>query len=80
MPPLGLGAASAFGGAGADKVALHVGKPPNTSSIKRPVLVAASAHGSARERNCAFASTICLTMGGVTVTVYGSCQAVLFIK
>jgi hypothetical protein len=36
--------------------------PPRTASIKRPVLVPVSAHGSAIERNCALASTICLTM------------------
>ena len=35
--------------------------PPSTASIKRPVLVPVSAHGSASDRNCAFASTICLT-------------------
>ena len=33
--------------------------PPNTAIISRPVLVPVSAHGSARERNCASASTIC---------------------
>src|SRR5690242_9197099 len=27
--------------------------PPKTASIKRPVLVAVSAHGSAKDRNCA---------------------------
>jgi hypothetical protein len=59
---LGLGAASAVGGAGADKVALHVASPPNTAIISRPVLVPVSAHGSASERNCGLASTICLTM------------------
>src|SRR5580704_4275011 len=36
--------------------------PPSTASIKRPVLVPVSAHGSASDRNCALASTICLTM------------------
>jgi hypothetical protein len=30
--------------------------------IKRPVLVPVSADGSARDRNCALLSTICLTM------------------
>jgi len=35
-------------------------KPPNTASIKRPVLV--SAHSSATDRNCALASTMRLTM------------------
>ena len=62
MLSLGLGAAPAFGGAGADKIAFHIGKPPSTASIKRPVLVPVSAHGSAKDRNCALASTICLTM------------------
>jgi len=28
--------------------------PPSTASIKRPVLVPVSAHGSAKDRNCAF--------------------------
>jgi hypothetical protein len=37
-------------------------RPPNTASIKRPVLAPVSAHGSASGRNCAFASAICLTM------------------
>jgi hypothetical protein len=36
--------------------------PPSTAIIKRPVLVAVSAHGSASDRNCPPASTICLTM------------------
>jgi hypothetical protein len=36
--------------------------PPRTAINKRPVLVAVAAHGSASERNCAPASTICLTM------------------
>jgi hypothetical protein len=36
--------------------------PPNTAIINRPVLVPVSAHGSARERNCALVSTIRLTM------------------
>ena len=31
-------------------------KPPRTAIIKRPVLVAVSAHGSASDRNCALAS------------------------
>jgi hypothetical protein len=30
--------------------------------MSRPVLARVSAHGSASERNCALASTICLTM------------------
>jgi hypothetical protein len=58
---LSLGAAPAFGGAGADKIALDMASPPSTASIKRPVLLLA-AHGSARERNCALASTMRLTM------------------
>ena len=37
-------------------------KPPRTAIIKRPVLVPVSARGSASDRNCALASTICLTM------------------
>jgi len=36
--------------------------PPNTASINRPVLVPVSAHGSAKDRNCALASTMRLTM------------------
>ena len=36
--------------------------PPRTASIKRPVLVPVSAHGSASDRNCALASTMRLTM------------------
>jgi hypothetical protein len=37
-------------------------KPPSTASISRPVLAPVSARGSKSERNCAFASTIRLTM------------------
>jgi hypothetical protein len=37
-------------------------RPPKTAIIKRPVLVPVSAHGSASERNCASASTICSTI------------------
>ena len=33
-------------------------RPPSTASIKRPVRVPVSAHGSASDRNCAFASTM----------------------
>ena len=62
MLSLGRGAAPAFGGAGADKIAFHVRSPPSTPSIKRPVLVPVSAHGSAKDRNCALASTMRLTM------------------
>jgi hypothetical protein len=47
---LGLGAAPAFGGAGADKITLHIRSPPSTASIKRRVLVPVSAHGSAGPR------------------------------
>jgi hypothetical protein len=47
-----------LGGAGADQVALHVASPPNTASIKRPVLVPVSAHDSAKDRNCTLASTV----------------------
>jgi hypothetical protein len=36
--------------------------PPRTAITSRAVLVPVSAHGSASERNCALASTICLTM------------------
>jgi hypothetical protein len=36
---LGLGAASALGGAGADKIALNVGRPAEYREHKRPVLV-----------------------------------------
>jgi hypothetical protein len=55
--------AAALGGAGPDKIALHASaSPPRTAIINLPVLVPVSAHGSASERNCALASTICLTM------------------
>ena len=37
-------------------------KPPSTASIKRPVLVAVSAHGSAKDRNCALASAMRLSV------------------
>jgi hypothetical protein len=57
----GLGAAPAFGGAGADKIALNIGEPPSTASIKRPVLAPVSARGSAKDRNCALASTMRVT-------------------
>jgi hypothetical protein len=40
-------------------------RPPSTAIIKRPVLVAVSVHGSASDRNCPLASTICLTMAKV---------------
>ena len=30
-------------------------RPPSTASIKRPVLLLLSAHGSAKDRNCALA-------------------------
>ena len=46
LPAL-LRTAPAFGSAGADKIALNIGQPPSTASIKRPVLVPVSAHGSA---------------------------------
>jgi hypothetical protein len=36
--------------------------PPRTAIIKHPALVPVSAHGSASDRTCALASTICLTM------------------
>jgi hypothetical protein len=62
MLSLGLGAAPAFGGAGADQIALDMAKPPSTASIKRPVLLVLSADGSAKDRNCALASTMRLTM------------------
>ena len=38
-------------------------RPPSTDSINRPVRVPVSAHGSARDRNCALASTMRLTDG-----------------
>ena len=37
-------------------------RPPSTASIKRPVLLVLSAHGSASERHCALASTMHLTI------------------
>jgi len=41
---------------------MHLGsvRPPRTAIISRPVLVEVSAHGSASDRNCPLASTICL--------------------
>ena len=57
-----LGAVPAFGGAGADKIALDVGEASKHRQIKRPVLVLVSAHGSASDRNSALASTIRLTI------------------
>jgi hypothetical protein len=59
MLPALLRPAAAFGGAGVGKIALHtLAKPPNTASIKRPMLVPVSAHGSGKDRNCALASTM----------------------
>jgi hypothetical protein len=40
----------------------HDRPSPRTAIISRPVLVDVSAHGSASDRNCPPASTICLTM------------------
>jgi hypothetical protein len=37
-------------------------EPPSAAIISRPVLVPVSARGSAKDRNCAFASTIRLAM------------------
>jgi hypothetical protein len=62
MLPTRPGAAPALRRAGADKIALHVCQSAKDSNHKRPVLVAVSAHGSARERNCPPASTMRLTM------------------
>jgi len=45
--------------------------PPSTASIKRPVLVQVSAHGSAKERNCALASTMRLTMANRSKVLRG---------
>jgi len=39
-----------------------VASPPRTATIKRPVLVDVSAHGSASDRNCPPASAMPLTM------------------
>jgi len=55
---LGLGAAPAFGGAGADKSRFTSLSLLSTTSIKRPVLVPVSVHGSANDRNCALACTM----------------------
>src|SRR5689334_8754052 len=62
MLPARLRPAASFRRARPDEVALHVRQPPRTAIINRPVLVPVSAHGSASDRNCALASTICLTM------------------
>ena len=45
--------------------------PPSTASIKRPVLMPVSAHGSASDRNCAFASTMRLTMANRSKVLRG---------
>jgi hypothetical protein len=42
-------------------------RPPSTASTKRPVLVPVSAHGSTKDRDCALASTMRLTMPTVAV-------------
>jgi len=57
MLSLGLGAASAFGGAGADQVALHVGEAAENGEHQAPGLVPVLAHGS-RDRNCVRTSTM----------------------
>jgi hypothetical protein len=49
-------------------------RPPSTAIIKRPVLVPVSAHGSANDRNCALASTICFTMKAALHHVRRSCD------
>jgi hypothetical protein len=43
-------------------VTTYFGFVDSQTMSRRPVLVAVSAHGSASDRNCAPASTICLTM------------------
>src|SRR5262249_34735870 len=48
-------------GCGLDRAPRPPIRPKRLSSAA-PVLVPVSAHGSASERNCALASTICLTM------------------
>ena len=59
MLALGLGAAPAFGGAGADEI---VGEASEYGEHKAPGAVPVSAHGSAKDRDCASTSTIRLTM------------------
>lgn len=51
MLPALMRPATALGGAGADKVTLHVGEAAQHAIMSRPVLVPVSAHGSASERN-----------------------------
>jgi hypothetical protein len=54
MPPfpLGFGATPAFGGAGADQIALQVGKPAEYLQHQAPGAGAGvAAHGSASDRN-----------------------------
>jgi len=70
--PLGLGAASAFGGARADQVALDVGKAAEHRQHQAPGAGAVSAHGSASDRNCALASTMRLTMPNRSKVLQGS--------
>jgi hypothetical protein len=48
-------------------------RPPSTASIKRPVLVPVSAHGSVSERNCALASTMRLTMANRSKVLRAGC-------
>ena len=57
---LRLGATPSLRCAGADKIALDIGKPAGVPQHQGPALVPVSAHGSARERNWAWASTAAL--------------------
>jgi len=50
--------------------------PPSTASIQRPVLVPVSSHGSAKDRNCALASTMRLTMANRS-KVPRACRSIL---
>ena len=58
MLSLGLGAAPASAVRVRIRSRSTSASPPSTASIKRPVLVPLSAHGSANDRNCALASTM----------------------
>ena len=58
MLSTGLGAAPAFGSTGADQVALNIGQAAEYRQHQAAVLLVLSAHGSAKDRNCALASTM----------------------
>jgi hypothetical protein len=58
----GFGTAPAFGGTGADKIALHIRQPAENGDHQAPGAGAGAAHGSASDRNRTSASTMRFTM------------------